>query len=130
MLYHWCRCSRKSQDNENRVTPNGGTLAELYSLYITAIMVSPGVIVMGLVCSQWTRPCNSLKNGTGSSKGFLRHYVTCMGVARIFFGGGVGEHFFKKIFKKFSKIIQKIFQRYSKNIQSISKNIKKYSKKF
>ena len=44
-----------------------------------------------------------------------------MGVARIFFGG---EHFFKKIFKKFSKNIQKIFKKYSKN----SKNFKKYWK--
>ena len=58
-----------------------------------------------------------------------------MGVARIFFGGG--EHFFKKIFKKFLKNMQKIFKKFSKKFQKFQKifkkckkNFKKYSKIF
>ena len=47
-----------------------------------------------------------------------------MGVARIFSGG---EHFFKKIFKKFFKNLQKICKKFSKIFNKI---FKKYSKNF
>ena len=45
------------------------------------------------------------------------------GRSQDFFRGG--EHFFKKIFKKFSKNIQKIFKKYS---QKIPKKFKKFHK--
>ena len=65
-------------------------------------------------------------------KTFRIYLCSRHGRSQDFFRGG--EHFFKKIFKKFSKKIQKIFKKNSTKIQKILKNIQKnflkISKKF